>query len=172
MAKTLAQIQKQIDALQKEAANIKTKEIPGVVSRIKDAIRHYGLTAADLGFKGGAAPKAGNPAGKAKTKGTSAAKYADGAGNTWSGRGPRPGWIKAALAQGKALTDFSNGSTDAGPGGGTTIVGGGRKPNPATKPKAKYTDGADKTWSGRGPKPGWVKEALAQGKQLTDLLVK
>lgn len=160
MAKTLAQIQKQIDALQKEADDIKSKEIPGVISRIKEAISHYGLTAADLGFKV-AASKAGKPAGK------SAAKYADGAGNTWSGRGPRPAWLRAALEQGKALTDFINGSS-----GGASPVGKGRKATAAKAPKVKYADGTGKTWSGRGPKPAWFKEALAQGKQPSDLLAK
>lgn len=33
-------------------------------------------------------------------------KYADGAGNTWIGRGPRPKWLNDALASGNKLTDF------------------------------------------------------------------
>ncbi|MCS3764967.1 H-NS histone family protein [Bradyrhizobium centrosematis] len=34
------------------------------------------------------------------------AKYADGAGNTWSGRGRKPEWIEVALASGKSIDDF------------------------------------------------------------------
>jgi hypothetical protein len=34
------------------------------------------------------------------------AKYADGNGNTWSGRGKKPKWIKDALAVGKTLEDL------------------------------------------------------------------
>ena len=50
--------------------------------------------------------------GKAKAKATSggkvAAKYRNGAtGDTWSGRGLRPNWLKAALAAGKKLEDFA-----------------------------------------------------------------
>lgn len=41
------------------------------------------------------------------------AKYADGHGNTWSGRGPRPKWLKAALATGKILADFESGQPSA-----------------------------------------------------------
>ena len=37
---------------------------------------------------------------------TAALKYADDAGNTWSGRGPRPRWVKDALASGKSLSDL------------------------------------------------------------------
>ena len=33
-------------------------------------------------------------------------KYQDGAGNSWSGRGSQPKWLKAALAGGKTLESF------------------------------------------------------------------
>ncbi len=48
--KTLAQIQSQIDKLQKEAESIRAREVADVVGRIKEAIAHYGLSAADLGL--------------------------------------------------------------------------------------------------------------------------
>lgn len=41
---------------------------------------------------------------KAKTVG--APKYADGNGNTWVGQGPRPQWVKDALAAGRGLDEF------------------------------------------------------------------
>jgi DNA-binding protein H-NS len=60
----------------------------------------YGLTAADLSSRAPAAPKA---AGTRKV----AVKYRDAAtGNTWTGRGLQPKWLKSALADGKALADF------------------------------------------------------------------
>lgn len=41
-------------------------------------------------------------------KGTKvAAKFKDEAGNTWSGRGSQPRWLRAAIASGKALQDFA-----------------------------------------------------------------
>ena len=33
-------------------------------------------------------------------------KFGDGTGNTWSGRGQKPKWLKAALAAGRSLEDF------------------------------------------------------------------
>lgn len=33
-------------------------------------------------------------------------KYDDGNGNTWVGRGPRPKWVKDALAAGRGLDEF------------------------------------------------------------------
>ena len=116
MAKTLAQIQKQIDALQREADAIKNSEKKGVIDRIKEAIDHYGITASELGFGGRAAkaPEAGPRKARAKgaakprgaRKGTVPVKYRDDAGNTWTGRGSQPRWFRAALEAGKKPEDF------------------------------------------------------------------
>lgn len=38
-------------------------------------------------------------------------------------------------------------------------------------PKYKHPKDASKTWSGRGRQPDWVKESLAGGKSLEDLLI-
>lgn len=116
MAKTLAQIEKQIQALQREADAIKASEKSGVVARIRDAIAHYSITAAELGLgaDGAAAPrktrgpnkvKKGDKKPAAETK-TPVAKYRDEAGNSWSGRGPKPKWFKAALDAGKKPEDL------------------------------------------------------------------
>ena len=114
MTKTYVQIQKQIETLQREADKLKRKEVDDVISKIKEAIDVYGLTSADLGFgvRGAArgataAKKRGRPAAKGRSKSASAPKYRDEAGNTWGGRGPRPQWLRDALANGKALTDFA-----------------------------------------------------------------
>lgn len=115
MAKTFLQVQKQIEQLQKEAEQLRRKEADGVLSRIKEAIAVYGFTAAELGF--GKAPTQAKVAKKRiaktarKTPLTSAAatgapKYKDDQGNVWSGRGPRPGWFKAALEAGKSAEEF------------------------------------------------------------------
>ena len=36
-----------------------------------------------------------------------APKYRDSSGNTWAGRGATPGWLKAAIKEGKNLEDFA-----------------------------------------------------------------
>ena len=50
MAQTYKQIQKQIEQLQRQAEVLRNSEVKGVVDRIKVAIAHYGLTAAQLGL--------------------------------------------------------------------------------------------------------------------------
>ena len=110
---SLQAINAQIAALQAKADALRKKEVSGVVAKIKDAIAHYGLTAADLGL----GKPAGKPALVAKTakktrKGPTAgksgrpAKYQDDQGHTWSGIGKRPDWFKAALAAGRPAEDL------------------------------------------------------------------
>lgn len=113
MAKTLAQLQKQIARLEQQADQIKKKEMAGVIARIKEAIAFYELTPADLGFgragKGG--PAASKPrrgaARKSARKTVGKIKYRDDQGNTWTGHGRRPGWFVAALAAGKTAADLA-----------------------------------------------------------------
>ena len=109
MAKTIAQLNAQIAKLQKEADALKKKEAAGVVARMKLAIEHYGLTAADLGFFGGAA-KSVKPIGtvleekvrkKAAKKSSGVIRFRDEAGHTWTGHGKRPNWYLAAIEAGK-----------------------------------------------------------------------
>ncbi|TAL21495.1 MAG: H-NS histone family protein [Aquabacterium sp.] len=111
MSKSYQDIQKQIEALKREAEKLKRKEIEGVIDRIKEAIVTYELTAADLGLtgvrgkRGPAGKKRGAKATRAKAGG--AVKFRDAEGNTWGGRGPRPLWLREALAGGKQLQDFA-----------------------------------------------------------------
>ena len=173
MAQTYTQIQRQIDALQKQADKLKQKEVGGVVDRIKEAISHYGLTPDQLfGASGAGARKATSSSAKAAGKsgranGASSAAYADGAGNTWGGRGPRPRWLRDALAAGKSLEEFATGSTakkGSAPAAKKKVAG-------KRKSKQQYCDQAGNTWSGFGPKPKWLKEALAAGAALESLAV-
>ena len=114
MAKTLAQINRQIDNLQRQAEALKKQEVSGVITRIKSAIEHYGLTARDLGLSTRrTGTSAGRAARKAMTRKAVAirrpvpVKYRDEEGRTWTGRGKRPNWFKAALEAGKTPEDLA-----------------------------------------------------------------
>ena len=121
MKKTYAAVVQQIEELKVKAEGLKRAEVAEVVGRIKEAIQVYGLTANDLfsnGVRRGRPSGAGKSAGAtSKSQGKSPVKrkasgkrlyksYSDGAGNTWSGHGPRPKWLKDALAAGKDLADL------------------------------------------------------------------
>lgn len=112
--KSYEQVLQQIESLKAEAEKLRRKETADVVARIREAIAHYGLSAADLGLApvaGGAAKKAVRKARKsagrkAGGKGTVPVKYRDEAGHTWTGRGLKPVWLREALAAGRTLADF------------------------------------------------------------------
>jgi DNA-binding protein H-NS len=114
MSKSYTQVMKQIDALQREAEELRRKEVEGVIERIKEAIHVYDLKASDLGLGGARAAKAAKaPARRGRgRKGRTAAaardvKFRDEHGNVWGGRGPRPAWLRAALQAGRSLSDFA-----------------------------------------------------------------
>jgi DNA-binding protein H-NS len=113
MTKTYAQLVKQIEALQQDAEKIRRKEVDGVVSRIREAIEVYSLTAEDLGFgvKAKKGPKATAPVAKRSprksAKTASEVKFRNDSGGTWGGRGKRPQWLRDAINAGKSLADFA-----------------------------------------------------------------
>jgi DNA-binding protein H-NS len=119
MTKTYAQIVKQIEVLKADAEKVRKKEVDGVVSRIREAISVYGLSAEDLGFgsqKVAKAAPAEKPAAPVKRRGPKATKpakaesvvkFRNESGGTWGGRGKRPQWLRDALAAGKSLADFA-----------------------------------------------------------------
>ena len=163
MPQSYIQIQRQIEALQQRAEKLKAQEVTGVVDRIKTAIAHYGLTAEQLGLGSTRVMARGQSGVKVETPKT-AAKYSDGQGNEWGGRGPRPRWLRDALAAGKSLDDFSSRvqalSSPEANGKSRTKV----KARPQSKRKAQqYRDESGNTWSGFGPKPRWLKDAIAAG---------
>jgi len=164
MSQTYAQIQKQIESLQHKAEALRRTELKGVVDRIKVAIAHYGLTPDQLFAKSAATGKA-SAATPSKADATASAKFADGKGNVWSGRGPRPRWLREALEAGAQLDDFSA----IAPSSTASRAASLKKTSKRAPSKVVYTDGAGHRWTGRGPKPGWVKDALASGKELKDL---
>lgn len=108
MARNLKQLLAQIDRLQQQADALKQRERAGVIGRIQEAIAHYGLTADELFVKASGKSQAvpakttrRTKTAKATAKAASVPKYQDGTGRTWTGRGKRPGWFIAALADGK-----------------------------------------------------------------------
>ena len=99
---SLSELMAQKEAIEKRIADARKSERAAAIQKIKTLMAEYGLTVADLSSKPGAA-------GRASRKGSTVpAKYRDSAtGNSWSGRGLQPKWLKAALASGRKLSDFA-----------------------------------------------------------------
>jgi DNA-binding protein H-NS len=97
---TLQDLLAQKEALEKEIESTKRQHRAEAITKVRTLMSEYGLTAADLSGKG-VAKAAGASVNKV------AAKYRNTAtGETWSGRGLQPKWLKAALAAGRKIEDF------------------------------------------------------------------
>ncbi len=106
----LIELQSQIDKLQKEAQAIKAKEFDSTVRDILSKMNAFGITLKDLKpakTKPGKAIGTKKASGKKKSGVTLPAKYCGPNGETWTGRGLAPRWLKAELAQGKTKEEFA-----------------------------------------------------------------
>jgi DNA-binding protein H-NS len=98
---TLQELLDQKAALEKAIDNTRKQEKSDALAKIRALMSEYGLSVSDLSTKG--TPKTGGAKGSKV-----AAKYRNSTtGDTWSGRGLQPKWLKAALAAGRKLEDFS-----------------------------------------------------------------
>lgn len=115
--RTYLQTMAEINRLSAQAEKLRKAEIAGVIARMKEAIRAYGITAADLNLDGAAPANEGltrTPASKkspprspsplkqamasaekaVRAKRDKAPKFRDPAsGKTWNGLGKPPAWI-------------------------------------------------------------------------------
>ena len=180
MAQTYSQLQSQILKLQVSAEAVRKSELAAVLAKIRVAISAYGIGPKDLfdgkSTKSSATKSAG--ATKSKSTGSTTAKFADDQGNTWLGRGPRPTWLRDALAEGRLLNDFVVAGSAKPAQPTSTPTKPSRKATDTSKVKAakkpvaaKYKDEAGNTWTGRGSQPRWLKTAVAAGKSLEQFLV-
>lgn len=104
--KTYVELMAEIEALQKQAEEVRQAEIADVIADIKQKIRAYDLTAADLGLAAARAPAAEFGISERKRPAVKP-KYRDPAtGKTWTGRGVMPKWMRVAIDAGHSRDDF------------------------------------------------------------------
>lgn len=83
---TYKELQDQIAALQNKAEETRAKELDGAIQEIKALIQEYGISLQDLST-------AAKTKGK-KSKQPANVQFQNADGNTWSGRGQMPAWLK------------------------------------------------------------------------------
>ena len=121
----LSEIQGQIEKLQKQANEIRSKEFDKTVREIVATMQAFGITIKDLqsananaNASASASKRARKPGSKANNKsvagaakrsgsGPVPAKYRGPNGEAWSGRGLAPRWLSSLIAQGKKKEDFA-----------------------------------------------------------------
>jgi len=131
--KSLVQLQSEIQSLQEQATELRSREFEHTVAEIVQQMAAFGITLAQLkvamkkapakGTRGRkakgkpgrpkgkagakAAPKAkGDKGAKSATRKPAAIKYRGPNGEAWSGRGKTPTWLKAQVEAGKTVDDF------------------------------------------------------------------
>ena len=112
------EIRGQIQALEKQAAEMKARDFSKTVQDIRDKMEVFGITVKDLqtvkrGPKAGKVKKEVGPkkavvAGIKKTPSKPVpAKFRGPNGETWSGRGLSPRWLTTLVEQGASRDDFA-----------------------------------------------------------------
>jgi DNA-binding protein H-NS len=97
---SLQELLDQKAALERQIESTRKQERAAAVAKVRALMTEYGLTIADLGGKASGTPAASGS--------KVAAKYRNAAtGESWSGRGLQPTWLKNALASGRTLQDFA-----------------------------------------------------------------
>ncbi len=102
---TLKELIAQKETLERQIEETTAQERATVIAKIRELMSENGLSLADLSKR-----SAGKPSGKksAATGKKVAAKYRNAAtGDSWSGRGLQPKWLKAAISSGKKIEEFS-----------------------------------------------------------------
>ena len=101
---TLQELLAQRAEIEKKIADVQREERSVAINKVRQLMAEFGLTAADIAGKAPSVRSAGS--GKSTSK--VAAKFRNAqTGDTWTGRGLQPKWLKAALADGAKLEDFA-----------------------------------------------------------------
>jgi DNA-binding protein H-NS len=98
---TLSELLAQKAELERQIIEKQRAERADAIAQIHSLMAQFGLSTADI------AARSSSPVPRAAAAKV-APKYRDPAtGQTWSGRGLQPNWLKAALASGRTLADFA-----------------------------------------------------------------
>lgn len=109
----LIEIQNQINKLQKQASEIKSREFDNTVADIVARMQAFGITLKDLQAASNRRAKSARSRGKLvgaavrRIPVVVAPKYRGPNGETWSGRGLKPRWLAAQVALGKSKEEFA-----------------------------------------------------------------
>ena len=105
---TIAQLLEQKASLERQIADAQREAKSAAIAQVKALMAEHGLTLADLSARAPAAAPKTKAAGPAKVAAKVAVKYRDSAtGDTWTGRGLKPKWLRARLEAGSQLSDFA-----------------------------------------------------------------
>jgi DNA-binding protein H-NS len=98
MSTTLHELHARIAELQEEVKRVQSAARVEGIQKIRALMAEYGISVDDLGAQSAKRGKTGKVAAKYRHRST---------GESWSGRGLKPKWLEAAIAQGAKIEDFA-----------------------------------------------------------------
>lgn len=98
--KTAAELLAEAEALTAKANELRKQEKANAIASIKTIMAENGITAADLGIKGGESRRNRTPIGAVKYRNPST-------GETWTGKGRNPKWVAAIKEAGGDLDAYA-----------------------------------------------------------------
>lgn len=112
LSEIVAQLEAERAALDSKIAETKAQAIGGAIAEVQSLMEARGVTLEMLGGRKARAPRAAAASAPKQTRSTKgariAAKYKNQAtGETWSGRGLKPNWLRAAIMQGRKIEEFA-----------------------------------------------------------------
>jgi DNA-binding protein H-NS len=100
---TLSELLAQKAELEQKILETQRTERAEAIAKVRALMSEYGLSAADLTTRAPVAARKSSASGSKL-----APKYRNAAtGDTWSGRGLQPKWLRAELASGRTLDEFA-----------------------------------------------------------------
>ncbi len=91
--------------LERQIAQLHSQGRQDAIDEVRRIMGEHGLTNEDITAT--LKPRKGPASADGGERKPVAAKYKDAHGNQWSGRGLKPRWLAAALADGRKLEDFA-----------------------------------------------------------------
>ncbi len=90
--------------LERKISELQREQRANAIAEVRSIMAEFGISAADLGSRATSPRAAAVPKPPSKV----AVKYRNAAtGETWTGRGLQPKWLRAALANGAKIDDFT-----------------------------------------------------------------
>jgi len=96
----------QLAAVDRQIEDVRRAERQANIEKARALLAELGLTPADLVSRSSEKPSSPSKSGKARSKAPIKYRHPQ-TGESWSGRGLQPRWLRAAIVSGAKLEDFS-----------------------------------------------------------------
>lgn len=102
---TYEDIKKKIAGLEKQAEELRRKELSAVIEEIREKMAQFDLSVEDIAPRRRGRPRRSARPGTRTSTAKPMYRHPE-TGGTWTGRGRKPTWLVEALEEGRSLEEF------------------------------------------------------------------